>query len=234
MWSRWLAVWKYFCLGCYWTWEISALGTRSFPNFLHNWLGSSCDVLGFYARPQDVLQFADCPAIVSIGMQPPPDKCLLPEFSVLLCEWQSRVSWSLLVLQNANFSELIFHLTPNHWDFVSYDIFVLHVDIILGNFSHYLLSFHLTFSYTKYKNIESFIFYLKILMGSFLMAQQIKDPVLSLQRLRLLQVSWVPSLAWELPYAIGVATKRCWWMILGNHLISQGLSFLTCRNGKAI
>lgn len=27
----------------------------SLPDFLHSWLGSSCDILRFYAKPQDML-----------------------------------------------------------------------------------------------------------------------------------------------------------------------------------
>ena len=38
---------------------------------------------------------------------------------------------------------LICHVTPDRLDFVAYGIFVLYVDITLGNFSHHLLSFHL-------------------------------------------------------------------------------------------
>ena len=37
------------------------------------------------------------------------------------------------------------------------------------------------------------------------MVQQVKDPALSLQRAA---VAWVPSLAQELPHAVGVAKKK--------------------------
>ena len=41
-----------------------------------------------------------------------------------------------------------------------------------------------------------------------LVIQCVKDPALSLQWLRSLTVVWAGSLAWELPHAVGVATKE--------------------------
>ena len=42
---------------------------------------------------------------------------------------------------------------------------------------------------------------------SSLVAQWIKDPVLSLEQLGVAAVAWIRSPAWEFPYATGVAKK---------------------------
>lgn len=61
------------------------------------------------------------------------------------------------------FSQLIFHVTADHWDFVANGIFVLYV-VTLGNFRNRRLSFHLLLSCTKRTNVESFTSQQQILM----------------------------------------------------------------------